>query len=400
MSEFRSLVRFEYKKILMRKGFVLSLILVLLVILLSCSTSVLGNYGINNESNYEGMKKDRAYARALSGRKLDADLILEAAGAYARVPGSSKRYSDTEDYQSYARPYSSVFGLMGIYNNSGFGLSDMQNMTPEQALSYYDIREAKLKKTLEGSVMNHNSLQKLLRLEQKVQKPFVLEAVTGYEKFLALMYTAGFLIAFVIAVCLSPLFAGEYASGTDQLILPSKNGKRSLIAAKILTGLSAAILLCALFSLTLYLGCMIIYGFDGFTAQIQLLLPMSPYPLTIGGLTLLLFGSTLAGSLLLAAITMLLSARLKSPFGVIIIMSIFIIAPMFISIPPAYDLLDQLFNLLPMNMVTIWGITSTNLYEILGLSLEPYLFRPIFAVVMTIALLPFAYKIFKNHQVR
>ncbi len=402
MNNLMNLIGFEYKKIFVRKSFGISFILALSVIILTCAASVLGNSGPDNESNYEGMKKDRAYVRALSGRELDADLILEAASAYAAIPASSKRYTDTEEYQLYARHYSSIYGLMSIYNSAGhdFELTDMQHMTREQALSYYDIRQKKLEQVLEGLTMNERSKQKLLQMEQRVQKPFILEAVTGYEKYLSLMYTAGLITAFIIAVCLAPIFAGEYTSGADQLILPSKNGKRSLITAKILVGLSSAFFLCVIFSLMVYLGSMIIYGFDGFTAQHQVSLPLSPYPLTMGELSFLSFGCVLFGNLLVSAITMLASAYLNSPFRVIVATSILIIAPMFIHIPAAYDTLVQLNNLLPTNMMAIWNITSPNLYEMPGVSMEPYIFMPMFAITAIAMLIPFTYTGFKRHQVK
>jgi ABC-type transport system involved in multi-copper enzyme maturation permease subunit len=339
MNNLMNLISFEYRKIFVRKSFYISAILALSVIILSCAASVLGNYGENNESNYKAMQKDRSYARALSGRELDADLILEAAGAYAAIPNSLKRYTDTQEYQVYARPYSSIYGLMGIYNSPShkFELSDMQHMTRKQALSYYDVREIKLRQILESLTMNEVSKKKLLLKDKEVQKPFILESVAGFEKYQAIMYTTGLITAFIIAVCLAPIFAGEYTSGADQLILPSKNGRRSLITAKILVGLSSSFFLCIIFSLTAYLVCMIIYGFDGFAAQHQLSLPLSPYPLTMVKLSFHLIGCVLFGNLLISAVTMLVSAYQKSPFGVIVTVSIFIIAPMFIHIPEAYD---------------------------------------------------------------
>jgi hypothetical protein len=96
---------------------------------------------------------------------------------------------------------------------------------------------------------------------------------------------------------------------------------------------------------------------------------------------------------------MLLSAKFKTAFGVISIIIILIMLPMFLNIPENYDVLIKLINLLPTNMMAIWNITSLNLYEIFGLSIEPYIFIPIFVLLVSTLFLFFAFRSFRNHQV-
>jgi hypothetical protein len=51
-------------------------------------------------------------------------------------------------------------------------------------------------------------------------------------------------------------------------------------------------------------------------------------------------------------------------------------------------------------MMAIWNITSPNLYEIFGVSIEPYLFMPMYVAVAIAVLIPLAYTIFRKHQVK
>jgi hypothetical protein len=246
------------------------------VTVLGCTISI-----IANKSSYDNIKTDREYARALSGRELDKDLIMEASAAYAQIPSKTGKYNVTEEYQLYARAYSSIHSMLTIYDTAdhNFELFDMQNITEKQASLYYDVRRAKIKQYVNQLNLNDHSKLKLLKLDEKVQKPFLMDYIGGYEEFIFMMYTTGITSAFIIAICLAPIFSGEYTRNTYQIAISTKNGKRTLIFAKLLIGFLTAIILCMILTLITYLSSMLIYGFDGFAAQYQILFPDCPYPL-------------------------------------------------------------------------------------------------------------------------
>lgn len=407
MNDFWNLVGFEYKKIFKKKSIIILFVLSLVLTAILCNGTLLGNYYVDGkpvESKLESMQKDREYEKALSGRNIDGELLLEASRAYAKIPPLSvgAKYSLTEEYELYARPYSSIMNIMiPVYNTSTskFDLKDMQNLTEEQANSFYDIRHENLQRTIYRQSLSDKSKQKIMQLDEKIKKPFVMQYAGGYERYFALMYITGMIISFLLAVCLAPIFAGEYGNRTDQLILSSKSGKRTLIYSKIFTGVSLSVLFSTLFTAVTYFGCLMIYGFEGFNAPFQLGIPLCSYPLSMGQVAIVFFICVLFANILIAAITMLLSAKAKSPFGVIVTVSILIIIPMFINVSETNVLLHNLVHLFPTNMMALWTITSPILYEIFGLSIEPYIFMPIFAAFASVVLLPFAYKGFKNHQV-
>lgn len=404
MNSFWDLVGFEYKKIFKRKSVIVTLILSLIVTVFSCAAILLGDYYVDGEpfeSHYEGMIKERTYARSLAGREIDTDLLLETAEAYRKVP-LQDRYSVTEEYQTYARPYSAIrMIMMPVYNNRlhKFGVSDIQNLTIEQADNFYNLRYTKLEEAINSNTLNDNSKAKLLSLDKEVKKPFTFDYIDGYQRFLAIMYTTGMLICFASAILLAPLFSGEYTNRTDQLLLSSKHGKKKLIHAKLFTGITLSSGICLILTVITYFQCMLTYGFDGGDAPFQLLVPMCAYPLTMGQVALLLSICILCANIFSTAITLFLSAKLKSPFGVIIIISIITIMPIFITIPDTNIFLHNILSLIPSNMMGYWALITPLLYELPGISVLPYIFIPIFAVIVTIMILPFAYHSFKNHQV-
>jgi F0F1-type ATP synthase membrane subunit a len=72
---------------------------------------------------------------------------------------------------------------------------------------------------------------------------------------------------------------------------------------------------------------------------------------------------------------------------------------MFINISETNVLLFNLFSLVPTNMMALWMIIASVLFEPFGIPLQPYIFMPIFAGIMVVLILPFAYRGFKYHQI-
>lgn len=404
MNSFWNLTGYEYKKILRKKSAIVILVLAIAVAALCNYGTVIGYEYVNGQpsvSKMQSMKIDRAYTKALSGRALDSELMMETAEAYAKVPVDGK-YTDTEEYQTYARPYSQIYGIMRVVMNDSadkFAVTDLQDLTQEQADSFYSKRNEKLERTINEMAIGDASKEKLLEMSEKVKTPYVIEYADGYTRFFTILYTIGILASFVTAILLSPMFAGEYTSGADQLILTSKHGKNLLIRSKLFVAMTFSAGLCLFFMLMTYLQCMLMYGFNGANAQIQLYLPLSVYPLTMGQVGIIFAVCFLFANLMVTALTVLLSAKMKSPFGVIIIIAALIIVPMFISSSDNSALLNNLLCLLPTNMMALWNVLSSFMFEFFGASVEPYIIMPIFAAAIVSVSLPFAYRIFKNHQI-
>lgn len=404
MNRFWDLIGFEYKKMLRKRSVQITLLLAVFFTAFSVVSTILGSCYVDGkpyESNYDAMIKERAYARTLSGRLLDGALIKETINAYVQIPESDV-YQATQEYQTFARPYSSVYNIVrGVFNTSSkrFNMEDFQMLNDTQADGFYTVRREKLEESILQTQMSDKAKDQILALDEQLTVPFLFSYTDNYRQLFALVNTLGLTAAFVMAVCVAPLFSGEYSAGTDQLILSSKRGKNSLIAAKLFTGFSLAAIICfVLFALTFCMT-MAIFGMEGGNSPLQLYLMLSPYPLTMGQTTLLLAVSIFFACMMTATITMLLSAKLKSPFGVIVLVSVLLIAPMLGSVSDKNILLYHLYHLFPTQMTSLASIIDVNQYEFFGLVLRPYVFMPLFALVVTVLLTPFAYRSFKNHQI-
>lgn len=405
MKEFWTLVSFEYRKILGKRSVKIALLLTLFLSVFSIWGTLMGSYYIEGElfeSNAEAMKKDRAYARELSGRILDDKLLMEAADAYQTIPDSAAVYQSTEEYQKNARKYSSIYSLTRqVYDtpNARFGAPEMGTLDPARAEQFYEIRELRMTKQIENAPISENAKEVMMQYSEKVKEPWIFSYSDGYTRFMTIMATSGVMAAFVMAICLAPLFAGEYSNHTDQLLLSARYGKGKLIKAKFFTGFSMTGIVTLIITLQSYVQSMLTFGFDGGNANVQIYDALFPYPLTLKQAALLQSICVFFACMCMSALTMFLSSRMKSAFGVIILSVLLLCVPMFVKVS-AYPLLGYLlFHLMPANMMQYDYIFSMIPYEIAGVVIPPYVMMPVAALCLCIILIPFAYRGFKHHQV-
>ena len=400
MSSFFELVRFEYKKIFKKRSTIIVLILGIFLTGINRVGTLLGNHYVNGEvfeSKYEAMKKDRDNIRKLSGREINSDLLKEAIEAYSRIPYTEGPYVNTDEYQKYARPYSEIYSIIRrVYNIDS--LKQLASITEENLNDFYTIRQSIIEKTIDNTMMNAKEKAFSINLSRKVKTPFIYSYTGGYVNFIAQMTTTSFIICFICSICISPLFAGEYTNGMDSLVFSSKYGRNKMIGAKIFTGISFTVLLSMVLIAVSYIIIMLLFGWDGSDAPIQLYLPLTIVPYTMGQVALLYSLLILFANVLSSSITMVLSAKIKSPFIVLAIMTAISIIPGFINVSEDVLWLYHLFHLIPVNMFNFGNIISIYSIDFLGLTIRPYVLMISFAAVVSIALLPIAFRSYKNNN--
>lgn len=402
MNNFWDLVRFEYKKIFVRKSVWIAVALAVAATAASVCGLIIGRNPVTGMSNYEEMLMDKEYKMALSGRPLDGALILEASRAYQTVPDDVYPYSDSEEYQRYARPYSSVYALIDsayAERGHGFNIDSLQTISAEDAYSYYEKRITQYRLNLENNPMyTQENVDRVIEADSRVQKPFIMAYTDGYERFFSFTTTNAFVVMFLIAFMLSPMFVNEYSQNTDSLILASKNGKTSQIYAKIFTGVSSGILLSAVFLMAGYLLCMYIYGFEGADSPIQLHVPLLTYHFTMLETVAILFITTILGSLLMTGICLCLSSVMNNSIVVLAVNVIVILLGMFNGIFPGSA--EKIRYFLPSPMGTYFDVILKQYsWNIFGVEIWLYQAVCVTAAAAGSLLLLLAYRNFRRHQV-
>lgn len=407
MKLFFQLTGFELKKILCRKRSVITLLIVILLGIFSVFGTIVGNYYFMDEngeeiaiSRYEEEMIGRRNGEALSGRVIDADLIMEAVDAYRQVPLDKIYYDITPEYQSSARKYSEICEI--VCWTMDLSIEEFQQLTREQAEQFDQIRRENKEYMIENSGINMSENMKEYRREciEKSPETLTYEYSGGYYRYVAIMYTTAIMSAAAVAIMISGIFSEEYVSGADNLILSSKHGKGLVIGAKLFAAFGIAAALIIFLMVISYIEAMAVWGTSGAGAALTLLGNIFEYPITIGQSALFYSICTLGSILLFTALTTFFSAAFKTPFNTIVVMAIILIVPMFIVIPDSAPLwVFQLEQLLPTNMMAFWGAMSDLQYEIFGVVIPPYVFLPVFAIIASCVCICLSYRIFKRHQV-
>ena len=128
------------------------------------------------------------------------------------------------------------------------------------------------------------------------------------------------LVIVALCVALSGVFAGEYRDRTIAVVLPTRRGKRDLPIAKVI----AAFVFTTGYWCVLALGIVVIhlgvYGVEGWSLPLQVTLGLdNPYPLTVGQAVVASYALGYLVALGMAALTLLLSSRLRSAIPVAVI---------------------------------------------------------------------------------
>jgi ABC-type transport system involved in multi-copper enzyme maturation permease subunit len=345
------------------------------------------------------MITDRTYERELSGRELDEELISKMQEAYGYVP-EVPLYSATEEYQTYARPYSAIYGLVRSVSRLILNTDDTELDALElEGSQYYVLREEAILNRLKEENLTIPEVKKHQEMNEQVKTPFVFRYTDGYNSILSRMYTIGMILTMALAICLSPVFANEFSDKTDQLILTSKWGKNKAILAKLLTGMSFGFIMTVIVLLVQIIPTLSIYGFDGWNAQIQLLNVMITYPFTVLEGVLIVCGMAVLSSLLITSLSLFLSARLKSASAVIVAISTYSIIIMFLNIPMQYRFLYQLVKAMPINILNKNGAFSDYFILVFGKCIPAYQAVPVIYGLVSVCLLVLGYRAFKNHQI-
>lgn len=405
MKQFGRLFYFEWKKIWMRRGTWIALL-----ILLVCHVVIEGLYFTGStyvegeflETHMEGAKTDAENGRKLSGRKIDSQLLREMQAAYLKY--EDKEYPKcilSDDYQKTVRPYSTLYRTIRLSLWSADGVSvDLLKMTEKQ---YYEARKAAVSKQWKDAGLTGTERAYWQKKEEQLKKPFTYQYAQGYDYLISMsgIYRVCMLVTFLIAICMSALFTEEHNRKTDQLILCSKLGRKQVYAAKTLSGSLFAIVVTTLLFLVSLVFAFVIYGTDGFSAAIQLHTGAYSGTVTVGQTMLIMAGILLLSSVLLSIFTMVLSEVLGSNLAGMSAAIVVMFLARLVSIPNQYRIFSQAWNYIPINLLKFdQGFCDTRLVRIFGLNFTSWEFSVILYVAFMILFVYIGKKVYCGYQIK
>lgn len=194
------------------------------------------------------------------------------------------------------------------------------------------------------------------------------------------------------------VFSGEYQAGTDAVILSGKYGKTKLTTAKIVAALLFGVLAFTIHILVAFGIPLVAFGMDGWDLPLQINGTTVPYPLTFLEGTLINLGVIYLVLVAMIGLTLFLSAKMKSPYLVFIVMVPVLFIPMFLTPYGITGIYNSLVLLTPYQSL-VPRFNSYISYQVGSVILDVFAMRGLVYVILTLSVLPLARSGFKKHQV-
>ena len=313
-------------------------------------------------------------------------------------------YLSEEIYRTWYLPRQELFRIIGGIYIKPENVQESVGDTLQKSVGvhFYDARSERLMERL--TTLYQNGTITAEEADWWVEKDAsVDEYIFGYSKAWQQILTTGswiVLIMVIVCVGIAPVFAGEYQSKCDSLLLSMRFGKNRLILAKLVSSF--------LYTSVVYWGITLLYsavylmllGTRGWDLPIQINYPSVSVSYDLNMMQacglLLLLGYLL--TLGMAGITLLLSALLKNSYSVIIIVFLLLLIPTFLSLDAGNYLWKHMLALLPAKIAD-FSFTSYLAYRAGSLTVAwPEMAMTVNGIVAVICLV-IAYGVFRNHQV-
>ena len=400
MSIFKTLYRYELKKITDRKIFRVMLFSCLLITALVIAMHLSGKYYVDGEvvdTHHNMFLTDRAYERALSGRAVDQTLLEETMDAYRKILDPEGRYTLTDEYQTYARPYSAIYQMIRVFLGEDYLENVLLWKADENA--FYQARLAYVEDHWQKNFLTETEKEFWRGKEREVQTPFLFDYHQGYIMLIISFNILNILIPLFLAVCLSGVFADEHTRRTDQLILSGAKGKTTLYQAKIAAGATVSLAVTALMLVTAAATALALYGTDGFDMQMQAELYPFSYPMSIGQACLIMCAVALFTAVLTGIFVMLLSELLQSAVASMAVTISFVLAAMVINIPLQFRFFSQLWDWLPVSFLDRWYVFDVRTITLFGHCFVSWQIVPVLYLICSAGIAVLGRRIYRKYQV-
>ena len=309
MNTFGNLYCYECKKIWDRKLTKISFVLCLVLVIIMGTIRLFGSYVIDGKvigSVYDEIRINQSYARDLTGREIDQQLLEEMVAAYRKVPDTpGKHYANSPEYQKYARPYNEIFNFV-IGSTELLPADIFSNWEPNEQ-DLYERRNIWLQDNWDDKRLSESEINFQRQRESEIEKPIIFQQHEGYNQMFLGYQTIGFLVILFVSVALSGIFPEEHSRRTDQLVLSSPMGRKKLYWAKITAGISYAVLAVLMFFAVISLVIFTLYGSEGFGAAFQLHYRSNSDPITCGQALLIAYANMLIAAVFVSIVVMILS---------------------------------------------------------------------------------------------
>ncbi|MBD5554063.1 MAG: ABC transporter permease [Roseburia sp.] len=335
-----------------------------------------------------------------------ADTIREVQGLFENPDNigydGNERFLIGDAYWNGVAPREKLLNLIAnTYSkpNEILGYNNLPDLDIKDGAFFYQTMESKIQTLLNNPSRKLSNEQKEYwgSMADKVDVPLQYGYYEGWEVIIS---SFELLMFALLAICIvvAPVFSGEYQAGTDAVILSAKYGKTKLAIAKIAASLLFG---TVAFILHIVVACglpLAAFGVDGWNLPLQIANTTIPYPFTFLQAVLINIGIIYLVLLAMVGLALLLSAQMKSPYLVLIILVPVLFIPMFLTPNGTTGAYNLILFLLPYRS-TMPEFGKYISYQFGGWVLDTLTVRAILYFFLTVIMLPLARLGFKKHQV-
>lgn len=406
------LVKYEFLKILRKKSTLIVMAVSLILTGFLFGLPVM-QYQIYNQDGVikgaEGIAWEKEQSAELSvplSEEYVAETIREVQGLFENpdnvgYDGNEKFLIGDAYWNKVAQREKLLNLIANTYSkpNEILGYNNLPDLDIKDGASFYQAMEAKIQTLLGDSSRALSQEQKEYwgSMAGRVNTPLQYGYYGGWEVIIS---SFELLMFSLLAICIvvAPVFSGEYQSGTDAVILSAKYGKTKLATAKITASLLFGTAAFILHIGVACIGPLAAFGADGWNLPLQIGNTVIPYPFTFLQAVLINIGIVYLVLVAMIGLTLLLSAKVKSPYFVLIILVPVLFIPMFLTPNGTTGAYNLTLFLLPYRS-TMPEFGKYISYQFGGLVLDALTVRAILYAFLIIIMLPLAKLGFKKHQV-
>lgn len=401
----RRLFYFELKKIVSRRGNQVAILLGI-VLMVVCSIVL-----IQGESYYDGTMELNGVEAILKQKEIESGLPSELSdkfltGLIADYQQQIAGNPDSFDF-SLIKPKWNLFRLIASnYTewNDPLDWTILNQISTDGSIHFYDRRIDKIETLLntEYSFGNYTEAEKEYWMEkaERIHTPFQWGSTSTWKLIWTGIEMQIFLL-FILSFCIAPVFAGEYQTHTDALLMTTRYGKSKAISAKIMASFVFAVLYIVLCS-SVSIGIIAItLGMDGGNLPVQLMDSIIPYQWTLAkacGINLLVI---LVIACFLTAFSLLLSTICRSPMIVLAADVALFFGSVFLPSSKSSILWNKIAYLFPLHCFDLQSVlTAYNSYKIGGLRICYPAMIFITYIILTVICLLCTKISFQKHQIK
>lgn len=306
---------------------------------------------------------------------------------------------DTE-YGKTIQSYNTItdFVVNVLTPDSEYNESVLFQEDDRQIENIYTTYEDNMQQMVEEYGKTPEQKRLLEKQYEKIKRPLTFEAKDSWDTMNLYAETYGIILIVIIGFLAAGIFAEEFRNRSEEIFFSSKYGRTKATKNKIAAGILMTTIVYWVGVGILSLISFGIMGISGLHTPYQIAQPYSIYSMTYGQYYLLILVCGYISSLFSAAITMFITAKMRTPnLAICIPFFIFCLTPF---IGRALSTVTTFFHLTPYVLMNLIEYTKAPIiFQIGAMAFRQIPFLMLLYSLVSVVLLPFVYRSYGRYGI-